>query len=369
MTMERTIRTHLGDRSYDVVIAPGAIRQAGAMIARLPRARAGVVISDSNVAELFGRQLTDSLTSAGLSATLLEFPAGEQNKTLSTYGQLFDRLLAWQPPIDRDCIIVALGGGVVGDLAGFVAATALRGLRWLGCPTTLLADVDASVGGKTAIDHRAGKNLIGAFYQPIGVLIDVDTLKVLPIEYLRDGLAECVKHGVIRDEALLGFIENHAEAILACEADDMCELIARNVEIKAAVVSADEFESGQRADLNFGHTVGHAIEIIGGYGVIPHGQAVSLGMTAEFNIAVARGLVDQSAADRVRLLLDRLGLPTTHSGLDAAEIWRIMQHDKKVRGGKVRIVLPRTLGEVDVYDDLTVDEVRRALEALGHYCN
>lgn len=361
----QTVRVELSDRSYDVWVARAMLGRLGEIAREATAGRRAVVVADETVAGLYARAATDSLVSAGMDTSLLTFPAGERNKTLATYSSLMDQLFALRPRIDRRTLIVALGGGVTGDIAGFIAATALRGLPWLQCPTTLLADVDASVGGKTAVDHPAGKNLIGAFHQPGGVLIDVEPLRTLPADELRGGLAECVKHGVIRDESLLDFLEANAEKILACDAEVMTELIARNVSIKAAVVADDERESGSRAHLNFGHTIGHGIEAAGGYGGLSHGQAVALGMVAECGIAVARGLLDASGAGRVKRLLQRLGLPVRRTGLDAEEVWNIMQHDKKVLGGRVRMVLPADLGSVDVYDDVTADEVAEALKLPG----
>ena len=362
--MERTVTVELGDRSYDVRVGSGLIDALGPAAAALPDVSSTVLVSDSNVIELYGERAAGSLRSAGLGAETITFGAGESSKTLATYSQVMDRLLSLTPPIDRSALVVALGGGVVGDLTGFVAATALRGLRWLQCPTTLLADVDASVGGKTAVDSPAGKNLIGAFHQPSGVLIDAEALKTLPDDELRNGLAECVKHGVIRDAELLGFIEDRAADILACDPETMTELIVRNVAIKAAVVSGDEREAGERAHLNFGHTVGHAIEVVVGYDKMPHGRAVSLGMVAACGMAVRRGLIDAAAAARVTTLLEGLGLPVRQDGLDADRIWQAMQHDKKARGGKVRMVLPTELGRVDIFDDTTREEVADAVRAL-----
>jgi 3-dehydroquinate synthase len=360
----RTVRVDLGQRSYDVRVGPGLLSELGGVAAAVGDVRQVAVISDSTVAKLYGRQACDSLASAGLQATLIDIPAGEANKTLATAGMLYDRLFAIRPAIDRNCLIVALGGGVVGDVAGFVAATALRSLRWSQCPTSLLADVDASVGGKTAVDHPAGKNLIGAFHQPCGVLIDVQTLTTLPGDELRSGLAECIKHAVIRDSGLLDFIEANAKAILACHPDVMTELIARNVAIKAAVVAADERESGVRSHLNFGHTIGHAIEASVGYGKITHGQAVALGMLAACWLAEAKGLLDGSLRRRLVELLQRLGLAVKWPGLDAEKIRQISQHDKKARGGQVRFVLPRRLGGVEMFDDVTADQTAQAIALL-----
>jgi len=361
----KTVRVELGERGYDVRVGRGLLETLGEGVAALGGVSRAAVISDQTVAGLYGQRVLASLRAAGLTADLLAFPAGEPNKTLATAGRLFDKLFALAPAVDRSSVVVALGGGVPGDVAGFVAATALRGLRWVQAPTTLLADVDASVGGKTAVDHPAGKNLIGAFHQPRGVWIDVETLATLDARQVRAGLAECVKHGVIRDAALLDLLEGQADALLACRPGPMTELIARNVAIKAAVVAADEREAGQRAHLNFGHTVGHALETLLGLGALSHGEAVALGMVAANALAVRRGLLDADDAGRVAALLERLGLPVRRGGLDPDTIWRIMQHDKKARGGKVRMVLAEALGRVGIYDDVTAAEVAAALEELG----
>jgi len=361
--MERTVGVELGERRYDVRVGAGLIARLGQTVRDLGAAGAAVV-SDATVAALYGRRATDSLAAAGLHAELIDFPPGETSKTLTTASGVLDRLLVIQPPVDRSTVVVALGGGVVGDLAGFVAAVALRGLRFVQCPTTLLADVDSSVGGKTGVDHPAGKNLIGAFHQPGAVLIDVEALRTLPAAELRNGLAECVKHAVIRDERLLGFIEENADAILACETDVMVELVARNVAIKAAVVADDEREAGQRAHLNFGHTIGHAIETLAGYAA-SHGEAVSLGMAAACRLAVRRGLLSQCDADRVERLLGRLGLPLRRGGLDFQALLPIMRHDKKARAGRIRMVLPARLGAVDIHDDVSDEELRAAVEYLA----
>ncbi len=362
--MQKTVRVELGERSYDVSVGDALLAQLGETAAALPNVTGVAVVTDSNVSPLYGAAALESLTAAGLPATLLEFPAGEEHKTLATIGALFDALFAVQPAIDRNSLIVAMGGGVAGDISGFLAATALRGIRWLQCPTTLLADVDASVGGKTAVDHPAGKNLIGAFHQPSGVLIDVNSLKSLPARELRSGLAECVKHAVIADHDLLEFIEDNIQKINECDTETMAELVYRNVSIKARIVSSDERESGERALLNFGHTVGHAIEALAGYGTITHGEAVSLGMVAACRLAVQRGLIEQETEQRIADVLFRLGLPIRWDGLDTAAIWRIMLHDKKTRGGQVRMVLPVMLGQAAVFGDISPDAVQKAIEVL-----
>ncbi|MBS3734034.1 MAG: 3-dehydroquinate synthase [Phycisphaerae bacterium] len=362
--MTRTLRVELGERSYDVRIAPGAVSDLGEATARLGAVSSGVIISDETVAAHYGRAAGEALRAVGLDAPLLTFPPGEPHKTFATYGELLDAVLQCQPAIDRRSVIIALGGGVTGDLAGFVAATCLRGLRFVQCPTTLLADVDSAVGGKTGVDHAAGKNLIGAFHQPSAVVIDVQTLGTLSDAELRNGLAECVKHAVIRDADLLTFIDHGAKPFFARDVDALSELVARNVAIKAAVVAGDEREYGDRAHLNFGHTVGHAIEVDADY-TLAHGSAVALGMLVESELAVGRGLLARDAADRLGDVLERLGLPVRRAGLSAERLGRLMQRDKKARAGKVRFVLPTAIGSVTVVDDVTDDALREALQRIA----
>ncbi|MBT3278622.1 MAG: 3-dehydroquinate synthase [Phycisphaerales bacterium] len=364
--MNKTIHVDLGERSYDVTVGPDGMDTLVEVLARLEPTRV-IVVTETNVGPNCGALLTHLLDEQGIVPEIVVFEAGEVHKTLDTASMVLDQILTAEPAIDRKAVVVALGGGVAGDIAGFVAAVTLRGLRWVQCPTSLLADVDASVGGKTGVDHASGKNLIGAFHQPSAVCIDVESLRTLPLEHLRNGLAECVKHAVIRDADLLEWIAERADSLtmwdyddeeLAFDATEMTELIARNVAIKAAVVSADEKEAGERAHLNFGHTVGHAFETAIGYEQCLHGQAVSLGMIAANEIAVRRGLLGVACRDRVRAALEALQLPVTlPADVDAAEIWSIMQHDKKNRGGKVRMVLASRIGEVDIYDDITEAEV------------
>lgn len=361
--MKRTVRVELGQRSYDVSIGSGLLSQLGQTVRSLDASRA-VVIGDDTVAGLYAPAAMDSLKQAGVTTSSIAFGHGEADKTLRTYCRIFDDLFALRPAVDRKSVIVALGGGVSGDMAGFVAATALRGLRWIQCPTTLLADVDASVGGKTGVDHQAGKNLIGAFHQPQAVLIDVSTLKSLPAPELRNGLAECVKHGVICDEGLLDLLERLAGTITQCPSDVMIDLVARNVAIKAAVVSADEMESGQRAHLNFGHTVGHALETLANYRM-PHGAAVSLGMAAACRLAVGMGLIDAAYTTRIESLLTALGLPVAQEGIDVEAVLGVMRHDKKARDGRIRMVLPTGPGKVDVFGEIEPGKLADAIQSLA----
>lgn len=371
MATTQTIRVELGERSYDVTVGVGLLGQLGPLATGLT-GRA-VIVTDTNVAPLYADAAVAALAGAGVAADVIDLPAGEASKCLTVYGEVMDRLLALKPAIDRGCLIVALGGGVVGDLAGFVAATALRGLDFINVPTTLLAAVDSSVGGKTGLDAAAGKNLIGAFHQPRAVVIDAAVLGTLPAGELGNGLAECVKHAAIADADLLEFIEDHAEALAGAETDRLAELIARNVAIKAEVVASDEREAGRRAHLNFGHTIGHAIEAAAGYTAVSHGQAVSLGMAGALYLAAGRGLIEPDVADRVEAALRSLSLPVRFADLpdlppparDPKRLAEVMRHDKKARAGRVRFVLPTSLGSVAVFDDVTDEQIAAAIGSLA----
>lgn len=358
--MSAKIRVDLADRSYDVRIAPDAMEHLGQAVVSLDPSSV-VVVTDSTVQALHAQKAQTSLENAGIQASLLTFPAGEEHKNLETFSSLADEILALKPAIDRKTLLVGLGGGVVGDMCGFLAAVVLRGLRVVQCPTTLLSAVDASVGGKTGLDHQAGKNLIGAFHQPAAVLIDVGLLKTLDDRQLSSGLAECVKHGIIRDETLVEYIESNYEQVFDRRSDVLCDLVARNVQIKAQVVSADERESGQREHLNFGHTIGHAIEALGGYGAMLHGEAVSLGMVLAMKLARERELIDADSCKRITTLLEKLRLPVSYSELAPEEIWVTMLHDKKARHGKVRMILPTAIGRVESFDDITLQELAKCL--------
>jgi 3-dehydroquinate synthase len=336
-------------------------------IARSPRA---AVITDAGVAAHYLDPLLASLRGAGLQAEAAVVPAGEASKSLTQAGELYDRLL--RARLDRGSVVVALGGGVVTDLAGFVAATYMRGIAWVAVSTTLLGQVDASVGGKTAVDHPRCKNLIGAFHQPSLVLADVSTLATLPDEEFRTGLAEVVKHAVIRDAQLFGLLETRPDPILGRDPDALEDVVARNVKIKADVIMADPHESGLRRILNYGHTVGHALEsaAIEGSGKlggapVTHGRAVALGMMAEARIALARGLIGSAPVERQRQVLKRFGLPVQlEASVDLERCLALMQHDKKALAGRLRFVLPEAIGAVRDVDDVAEDEIRQALLSL-----
>ena len=366
----RQVRVELGARSYDISIGQGLLGQVGPMARAACDGGSAFVLTDSNVAPLYGDEVGSSLAVAGYATRVATFSAGEPNKTLATVADLLDQIFAAPTPPDRDSIVVALGGGVVGDIAGFVAAVLLRGVPFIQVPTSLLADVDSSVGGKTGVDHPTGKNLIGAFHQPRAVYIDTDALTTLDEVERVSGLAECVKHGMIRDETLVTWIEANARALLAGETPLMEELIARNVAVKAGVVAEDERESGVRSHLNFGHTVGHAIEALASFSAqdgdyLRHGHCVALGMVAANHIAAGRGLLAGDQAERVEALLSALGLPVRRDGLDGRELLATMRRDKKSRRGALRFVLPAgTVGRVDIHDDVTEAEILAAVEYL-----
>jgi len=306
--------------------------------------------------------VTDSLRAEGFKAqNLIIDEEFETYKTLDHAGKVCDAMLA--AGLDRGSVVIALGGGVVTDLAGFAAAIYMRGIAWIAVPTSLLAQVDASVGGKTAVNHPECKNLIGVFHQPAAVLCDTETLKTLPDEELRTGLAEVVKHAMIRDTSLFDELERRADQILARQPSVLEDIVARNVQIKADVVAADEREADLRRILNYGHTIGHAIESLTG---ITHGRAVALGMMAEAHVARTRGLIGGAVVERQRKLIQRFGLPVAlEKPVDAARCLAIMQHDKKAEAGRLRFVLPEKIGAVRVVEDVTDDEIRAALAALA----
>ena len=332
------------DASYDIVVGPGAMAQLPALLRKHCPAAGYVVISDSHVGKLYGDQVLKAVSGTGYRAELLTFPAGEWNKTRETWASLSDRMLASH--FGRDCAVVALGGGVVGDVAGFLAATYLRGVPYIQVPTSLLAMIDSSIGGKTGVDVPAGKNLLGAFHQPRLVLADLNLLASLPPVQLSAGLAEAVKHGVIADAEYFTCLERDYAAILSKHGPALERVVHRSVEIKAAVVAEDERESGKRAILNFGHTVGHAIEATAKYEAL-HGEAVAIGMAYEARLAEALGIAAKGTAERITRLLERFRLPLERPhGASVDDLINVMRGDKKARAGEIRFALPKGIGEM-----------------------
>jgi 3-dehydroquinate synthase len=357
----QVVKLSLKDHASDIIVEPGLVARIGQVVVERSASRKVAIITDSNVGPVFLSPLETSLRSAGFETTSAVMPAGESRKNLSTLLPVYDQLLSAK--IERSTPIIALGGGVVGDMAGFVAATILRGVPFIQMPTTLLAMVDASIGGKTGVDHSTGKNLIGAFHQPIAVLIDPQTLRTLPPREFRNGLAECIKHDLIRDADGLTSLENNLDRILKLEMEPLTNLIAHNVRIKAKVVESDPFEKGERAHLNFGHTFGHAIESVSQFSYA-HGEAVALGITAAAFTSCKLGLIDEKSRTRITTIIQRAGLPTSGLKLNIDEVINAMQFDKKVKSGKIRFVLLDGIGRATIRDDVPPQLVREAIESL-----
>jgi 3-dehydroquinate synthase len=357
---DRVVRVRLGRRSYEIGIGEGRLDRLGRALASLGPFSRAVLVTDTNVRALYGERAERAVAEAGIPCTTIGVPPGERTKAAGALVRLWDGML--DAGVDRRSVVVALGGGVVGDLAGFAAATVLRGIALVQVPTTLLSQVDSSVGGKTGIDRPRGKNLVGAFWQPAAVEIDPGTLSTLPDRELRAGLGEVVKTGVIRSEALFERLESRAEALLRKDAAALGEVVARSCKVKAKVVGKDERdESGERAVLNLGHTVGHAIEAAAGYERILHGEAVAVGMVAAGRIALRLGLWDEEAEERVERLLARFGLPVDLGGLGLSEdeIMRHLLSDKKAVGGKLYFVLPEELGFASLQREPVPEKVVR----------
>jgi 3-dehydroquinate synthase len=357
------------DASYDIAVGPGLLAELPALLKRHCPAAAYAVISDSHVAKLHGESLTRQLSAVGGPIELFTFPAGEWNKTRETWASLSDRMLAAR--FGRDCAVIALGGGVVGDVAGFLAATYLRGVPYVQVPTSLLAMIDSSIGGKTGVDVPAGKNLLGAFHQPRLVVADLNLLTSLPPVQLSAGLAEAVKHGAIADADYFAFLERDYVGILGKHGPALQRVVQRSVEIKAAVVAEDEREAGRRAILNFGHTIGHAIEAVAKYEAL-HGEAVAIGMVYEARLAEGLGIAAKGTAERITGLLERFRLPLERphtAGID--DLIEAMRGDKKARrgGGEIRFALPTGIGTMYQKDGWTVavaeERIRDAL-ATSH---
>ncbi len=331
-----------GGGSYPVVVGPGASREAPDHVAPLGVSRCAVV-TDSNLESTHAARAAGSLRSAGLASDVIAFPAGEGHKTRATKESIEDRMIGLG--MGRDTVLVAVGGGVTGDLGGFVAATYMRGIPFIQIPTSLLAMADASIGGKTGVDHPLGKNLIGAFHPPSAVLSDPDFLSTLPLSEFRAGLAEMVKAGVVADAELFAELEARAPAAARGDPGSVAAPLQRAVAAKVAVVSADERESALRKILNFGHTVGHALEVLSGFS-LPHGEAISIGMVAESAMAVRLGLLDRPSARRIADLLDALGLPTAlPRGTDPKAVMAAAGSDKKARSRRLEFALPEAVGK------------------------
>ena len=349
----------LGDRRYDILIGAGLLGDA-ASFEGLPGGSTGVIVSNPTVAALYGAALGQALRARHANVRHIELPDGEAHKDWASLDTIFDALLG--AGADRQTVLYALGGGVVGDITGFAAACYMRGIGFVQVPTTLLAQVDSSVGGKTAINHPLGKNMIGAFHQPLRVVADLDTLQSLPQRELVAGLAEVIKYGPVADVDFLAWLEAHLDELLARDPAALAHAVRRSCEIKAWVVAQDERESGLRAILNFGHTFGHAIETGLGHGAWLHGEAVGCGMVMACDLSQRLGLVDAAEAQRVVRLIERAGLPLRGPDLGSARYLELMRHDKKAQGGAIRFVVLEGLGRAGLREapDALVEQVLQA---------
>ena len=360
MSLE-TFSLDLGSRSYDILIGPGLLDGLGDRLKPLLPGRQVAVVSNTTVAPLYLERVQASLAAAGFTTLPIILPDGERFKDWTHLNRIFDALITHR--FERSATLLALGGGVVGDMTGYAAASFLRGVSFVQVPTTLLSQVDASVGGKTGINHPLGKNLIGAFYQPRLVAIDVDTLATLPRRELLAGVAEVIKYGIIRDAGFFGMLEAEVTGIDRLEPRLMSRIIHTCCAIKADVVAADERESGARALLNLGHTFGHAIESLAGYGNILHGEAVAMGMVMAADLSARMGLCSAADAARIRVLIEKSGLPLQAPRFPVSDVLEVMSRDKKVSGGTPRFVLVDGIGRASMRENIPMEHLSRAIES------
>lgn len=358
----RTVKVNLGDKSYDIVIGHDLKQQIMDFIRRCRFSRKALLITDTNIAPLYGEKVQAVLNEAGLDAKIAVIDAGEQSKSLACAETLYTQAI--EHGLDRKSPVIALGGGVVGDLAGFIAATFMRGVPFIQMPTSLLAQVDSSVGGKVAVNHALGKNLIGAFYQPKAVFMDLDMMKSLPQREIATGLGEVVKYGYIYDRDFYEYLLAHKDEILNLNSNAVSHIIARSCEIKADVVSQDEKESGLRAILNFGHTLAHAIEKETQYKKYNHGEAVAIGMVGAAKISAKLGMIDEKIVDDMEKLLAMFNLPQKAENCRAENIYADIFHDKKTVNGTVNWVLLQDIGKVCISKDVPEKIVKEAIAEI-----
>lgn len=358
----RKVRVDLPGNGYDILIGNGLEAEIASFFEDAGFSSRALILSDTNVGKIYAEKIAELLQRAGKQPSVHLVPAGESSKSLTEAEHIYTKAI--EQGLDRKSAIIALGGGVVGDLAGFIAATYMRGIPFVQIPTSLLAQVDSSVGGKVAVNHRLGKNMIGAFYQPKCVFIDLACLSTLPKRELFTGLGEIVKYGVIYDEAFFSYLEEHAEAILDLHPEETEHLVVRSCEIKAAVVGEDEREAGLRAILNFGHTMGHAIEKETRYVRYNHGEAVAVGMMGAAYLSRELGLVGDAEVERLRGLLERFSLPTKAEGCTEDGMYAAIFHDKKAVDGKVKWILMEGVGRVKAVPDVPETVVRKCMRMI-----
>lgn len=354
------IRVELGERSYDIFMGSNILGNVGVSIQSFGLSPKVAIVSNPTVYPLYGGVVADSLKKAGFDVLTVTIPDGEEYKDLLWVERIYNELL--KAKLDRSSSLIALGGGVIGDITGFAASTYMRGISYIQVPTTLLSQVDSSVGGKTGVNHKLGKNMIGTFWQPRLVWVDVETLKTLPKREFLAGLAEVIKYGVIWDEELFGFLEARRHEVLNLDSNALRHIIRRSCEIKASVVSKDERESGLRSILNFGHTIGHAIETATGYGEYLHGEAVAIGMCLEARLSSMLSFIDNNTVLRIKALIDSYGLPSEMpSDIDIEHILSSMELDKKAVAGELRFILPEKIGKVRIHKGMSEKAIRDLL--------
>ena len=354
----KTVTVKLTGRSYHVHVGAGLLDQAGRLLKESGFAGKAVIITDSKVKSLHGDRLAGILATAGFDVSVVEVPVGEEQKSLETAGRLYHELTRVRA--ERNTPVLALGGGVIGDLAGFVAATYMRGVPLVQLPTTLLAQGDSSIGGKVAVNHGNLKNMVGTFYHPRQTISDVTALKTLSPRELSGGLAEIIKHGIILDAQFFAFLEQNIEKVKALDEGILETIVFRSARIKAGVVELDELDVGPRNMLNFGHTVGHAVESVSGL-KIWHGEAVAIGMVAEARISNMLGMLRKEDVSRLKELIAKAGLPTGLPPVELDRLMQAMQHDKKVLQGRLRFALPKSIGEVFLTDEVSPSLVEQVL--------
>ena len=353
-----SLKIELGERSYHIFIGSGLLEQAADILAEAFPVKKYAIITNPTVDKLYGSRLKEIMSNSRYAVTLLTVPDGEKYKTLDSAGKLYEELT--ECFAERSTAILALGGGVIGDLAGFVAATYMRGVPLIHVPTTLLAQVDSSIGGKAAVDHGKLKNKIGAFYQPKMVITDTATLKTLPQKEFANGMAEVIKSAVIRDRDFFVFIEQNLDKIVGRDEETIEKMVLRAASIKALVVMQDERDTGLRNILNFGHTIGHAVETVSKF-KIAHGQAVAIGMVAEAKIAASMGIFEKDELSILETLLVDAGLPTEVPDMDSDMILEAIKHDKKNADGKTRFALPKGIGDFYLTDQIDIPTIRNAV--------
>ena len=357
------VEVNLGSRSYRIVVASGALQSVGERMRELRLGSRAALVSDAAIMRLYGKTVVASLESAGFHVTAIDVPEGETAKTLEVARHCWDQLLT--AGLDRTSTVLALGGGAVGDVAGFAAATYMRGINFVQLPTTVLAQVDASIGGKTAIDHPLGKNMIGAFHQPRLVVVDPAVARTLPEREFRSGLAEIVKHGIVLDADYFAELERDLTPLAARDLGVLERIIGGSCRLKASVIERDELEAELRHVLNYGHTIGHALEASTGYARYAHGEAVSLGMVAEARLARRLGIAGDETTARQQRMLEQLGLPVRAPSIDVEPVVLAMARDKKAKDGRVPFVLAPRIGAFQIVYDVPAAEIRAAIASLA----